>query len=101
MKLALVIATLLIPQISMAMNHEGQLDGSRERGAVKDFEKESKLQRDILGRKVVISPNSKIEENSLILDVAPWSTVILNVQQSDKGTQTTRTPFYRNVELPK
>jgi len=100
MKLTTLIAIILIPQLSFGMNHEGRLDGGRQRDGAKDFERETRLQRDIQGRKLIISPNSEIEERSLQLDIAPWSTVILNVRQKDKGVQTTRTPFYRNVELP-
>jgi hypothetical protein len=99
-KLALVIFMIFSSHASMATNREGGLDGGRQIDGTRDFEKETKLQRDFLGRKVSISPNSKIESGSLFLDIAPGSTVILNVRQKDKGIQTTRTPFYRNVELP-
>ncbi|PIR37147.1 MAG: hypothetical protein COV35_11170 [Alphaproteobacteria bacterium CG11_big_fil_rev_8_21_14_0_20_39_49] len=101
MKPVLLILIVLLPQLAVAMNREGRLDGGRQRNVVRDFEKEGNLQRDLLGRKVVISPNSTIDGNSLQLEVAPRSTVILNIQQHDNGTQTTRTPFYQNVEMPK
>lgn len=101
MKFIFVIFITFIPQLTMAMNHEGRLDGGRQRNVIKDFESEGQLQRDILGRKIIISPTSNIDGNSLQLDVAPWSTVILNVQQRNNGAQITKTPFYKNVELPK
>lgn len=99
-QLALIISFVFPSHAAMAMNREGRLDGGRQIDGTRDFEKESNLQRDFLGRKVSISPNSKVDAGSLLLDIAPGSTVILNVQQRDKGIQTTRTPFYRNVELP-
>ena len=99
-KLVVVILIIFSSHASMATNREGRLDGGRQIDGARDFEKETKLQRDFLGRKVSISPNSKIDGSSLFLDIAPGSTVILNVRQKDKGIQTTRTPFYRNVELP-
>ena len=97
----LAIFIFFLPKSSMAMNHEGRLEGGRQRNVLKEFEREGELQRDLLGRKLVISPSSKIDENSLQLEIAPWSTVILNIQQHDIGTQITRTPFYKNVEMPK
>lgn len=100
MKKALIFLIVLIPHFSLAMNHEGRLDGGRQRNVIKNFESEGQLQRDMLGRKLVISPNSNIDKNSLQLDIAPRSTVILNIQQHDMGAQITRTPFYQNVELP-
>ena len=99
-KLILIVFVIFSSHVSIAMNREGRLDGGRQTDGTKDFERETKLQRDFLGRKVSISPNSKIDSGSLFLDIAPGSTVILNVRQKDKGIQTTRTPFYRNVELP-
>lgn len=91
---------ILLPNVAMAMNTEGSLSGARGIDGTKAFEAETQLQRDLLGRKVVIEPGSNIDEGSLFLDVAPGSTVILRAQQYDRGTQSVRTPNYRNVELP-
>jgi len=99
-----VILALLLcaaaPQLSIAETKEGRLSGGRQANDVKAFEKEGKLDRDLLGRKIVVSPNAQIDEDSVKLNMAPWSTIILNVKQYDKGAQTTTAPFYRNVEMP-
>lgn len=93
--------TAFVPHDSNAMNKEGRFDQAIESSHVGYYEKESELQRDAMGRKVVISPNSNIDLNSVQLDVAPYSTVILNVNQIDHGTQRVITPSYQNVEIPK
>ena len=100
MKILIAILLMCLPSFVMAMNHEGRLDGARERNAMKSLEREGQLHRDLLGRKLVITPNSEIDEDSLQLDIAPGSTVILNVRQKDYGAQTVSTPYYRHVELP-
>ena len=105
MRVILIIAvaymSLLLPQSAFSMNRERQLDADSSYGEMRRFESETELQRDLLGRKVIIDPNSQIDAGSLNLEVAPGSTVIIRARQYDKGVQTTKTPYYKNVELPR
>lgn len=105
MRVVLLIALLSIPQVAIAAdpalsnNRERSPDIDGGRNDVRSFEAESQLQRDLLGRKVIIDPDSKIDPGSLMLDVAPGSTVIIKAHQTDRGVQKTK-GLYKNVEMP-
>ncbi|MET0154533.1 MAG: hypothetical protein ABW189_00285 [Rickettsiales bacterium] len=100
-KLLTLTVALAFAQAASAENHEGALSGGREGNEAGAYEKENALDRDIWGRKLSVSPGSTYDVDALGIEMAPGSTVMLNVRQVDKGTQTVTTPFYRNVELPK
>ena len=102
-KVSLIISIFAIfPNYANALNTEGDVAKSSRSGDVRSFEKKWEAQRDLLGRKVIVAPGSQgINSNSLQLDVAPGSTVILNLRQLDRGRQITKTPYYKNVEIPK
>ena len=95
----LLVILLLVPQLAFANNREAGVDLERGRHDIKAFESETQLQRDLLGRKLVIEPGSKIDAGSLNVELAPGSTVIIRANQYDKGVQTVKTPLFRNVEI--
>ncbi len=96
----ILLIILLVPQLAFAMNRESGIDLERGRQDIKTFEAETQLERDLLGRKVVIDPSSDIDVGSLNLEVAPGSTVVIRARQYNKGVQSVKTHQYKNVELP-
>lgn len=96
----IVLISLLFAGDAYAMNRESALGAERGRGDISNFESEKGLQRDLMGRKLVIDPNSKIDTGSLQVEMAPGSTVIIRGRQYNNGVQTVRTPNYNNVEIP-
>lgn len=100
MKKVWVVSLLLISQNVEAQNREPSLELERGKSNIHALEKESSLERDLLGRKVVIDPDSKIDPDSLYIAAAPGSTVIVRAQQYDIGTQKVDAPNYKNVEFP-
>lgn len=101
MRLMILATLILLPQAAIADDRERPMDmegGSRNN--MRTFEAETQLSRDLLGRKLWIDPDSKIDPGSLNVELAPGSTVMIRARQHDLGTQRTKTPFYENVELP-
>ena len=94
------LALLMLPVAASAGNREAPVDMERGSSDIRSLEKETALERDLLGRKVVIDPDSQIDPGSLLIEAAPGSTVIVKAKQYNRGIQRVHTPLYTNVEMP-
>ena len=93
----LCISSIAIPQTGWSFNVDGRFSGNAASNAIKGFEANRQLARDSQGRKQIISPGSKID--NVDVQMAPHSTVILNIRQFNRGAQINNTPYRYNTEI--
>lgn len=98
-KVHFFIVCFLFPQLALSFNVDGRFSNNAASAAIEGFEKSRQMGRDSLGRKLIISPNSKIDPDSVTIQMAPRSTVILNVRQYNRGKQMNNTPYRYNTEI--